>query len=235
MKKLLIGGFLFLAAMYLSYLTPAGKIISAEMDFNKIASNIYADPEMSKGEISRIQKDLKISRKLVNSYFGELQAAPTIIFIKSPDNIKKFGNVAGQTYDTFLGDKILFGPKGYSKEIIAHELVHAELRSRLPKNEIPAWFDEGIATFIDGRFQQEISNWKMEEEEIVAIYKWETQKSFRDTREPILNRYKLASCELNNWYKHAGREGLSLLIKRVNAGEDFLSAYKGVLSENTKD
>lgn len=217
---------MFLGVVALLFVSTNVKVISASFHLKQVSPKVYVDPGMSQDDISRILRDLKKSKEIVGSYFDGIESSPTILFIESKEMLRKYGDISGATYDTVLGNYILFGPRGFHTEIIAHELVHAELRSRISNNKIPTWFDEGLATFIDGRFQSEINKWKIEKRESKRVYEWTTQELFRDSNDPILNRYKLAAYEVDKWYEEKGSQRLSQLISQLNDGTDFSSAYE---------
>lgn len=52
-----------------------------------------------------------------------------------------------------MGYYVVIGPDGFNEDVIAHELLHSELRTRLKnKDKVPEWFDEGLATVVDHRY-----------------------------------------------------------------------------------
>lgn len=125
-----------------------------------------------------------------------------MLFVQSPQALKKYAqkNRTGQTYYTYWGHYIVIGPDGFNEDVLVHELLHSELRTRLKnKDKVPVWFDEGLATVVDHRY---IRN----------------------------ENYEIAHSEVARWFWIVGKSGLSELIEGLNKGGAFNELYKAIES-----
>ncbi|HCQ64277.1 MAG TPA: hypothetical protein DIU07_03460, partial [Rhodobacteraceae bacterium] len=92
-------------------------------------------------------------RALWPGFFGPLETRPRIIFCTAPHCAGTLGlRPSGLTYGHAL---ILIGPGGQNEMIVPHERIHAELHRALRVSDlwdqrIPAWFNEGLASFLSG-------------------------------------------------------------------------------------
>lgn len=203
--------------------------ISSSSDFVEIQPHVFLEKEVNDKEKEKLLSDLSRAKERVYTYFGEMQSTPVIVLCTTPSVLKNYANGNGQTYDTVLGNYIVLGPEGLNEDILAHELTHAELHKRSGR-ALPAWFDEGLATMVDKRFQHSMN-------QVWAEYtsnhsghpdwkSWHTQEQFRSVNENDLISYQLAAYEVSRWYIKLGKAGLLKLLHEVNKGTDFYSVYE---------
>ena len=90
----------------------------------------------------------------VTELMGTAESRPIIACLNTP----RVGiNIShGQTrFALGLPPLVLIGPEGINEDVISHELVHAELATRLGLLKrawmLPTWFDEGMAMQVDHR------------------------------------------------------------------------------------
>jgi hypothetical protein len=98
---------------------------------------------------------------------GELEAGPVLtVFCRTPACKEAFGAAPGAAASEELGfardgletsrghvarpTVFVTGPVARTEEILTHELVHAEMKSVLPYDALPTWFNEGVATYVAG-------------------------------------------------------------------------------------
>ena len=96
------------------------------------------------------------ARERIRDRFGPPLANPTIVnFQTAEDNWPFTFNPYGSTHFLPWKTCVVFGPKGQSVDVVAHELMHAELVERVGYWQrlmhIPTWFDEGLAMQVDDR------------------------------------------------------------------------------------
>ena len=94
------------------------------------------------------------SRARVAGLFRTTESEPFVACLSSPALGIDISH--GQTrFAPGLPSVVLIGPKGMNEDVIAHELVHAELASRLGvikrQLKVPIWVDEGLAMQVDHR------------------------------------------------------------------------------------
>ena len=103
------------------------------------------------------------SRSRIQTTFGTPQAKPILIFLDDSNSFWSLKlNEYGSTH--FIGSKIcvMIGTKGRNIDIVAHELMHAEIADRLGYwhrlTKLPIWFDEGLAMQVDFRPHYNLRN-----------------------------------------------------------------------------
>ena len=121
-----------------------------------------------------------------------------------------------------------------TKSILAHEITHAELRSRLSaeaQKTIPTWFDEGLALQNDYRERYSEAQWSVQTdngENAVALEDMDTPAEFyAGETEDRRFRYLNAKHELDVWMTAHGQRGLLELLDRLYGGAGFTTAYEG--------
>ena len=149
------------------------------------------------------------------------------------EDVFKFDNLeqyhlykASQDYYICISDEYL------ELDILAHEITHAELRSRLSakaQKTIPTWFDEGIALQNDYRERYSEAQWIAQTDNgknTVALEDMDTPAEFyAGEAEDRRFRYLNAKHELDVWMTSHGQQGLLELLDRLNGGADFNTAY----------
>ena len=202
--------------------------------FVKIADNVYINRgnKRNKNEIIELVEQAKERDR---KFFGELKGTDDLIIIVFDDEklISKIGDKI--THTLFFPNK-----KSYSCiyddyfciDIVAHEITHAELHSRLDINalkKLPTWFDEGIALQNDYREQYDLDSWIEKTDNgknTIALEDMdEASEFYAGTADDRRFRYINAKYEVNEWMEKNKQQGLIDLIDRLNKGEDFKSVY----------
>ena len=131
-----------------------------------------------------------------------------------------------ETYYICISDEYL------ELDILAHEITHAELHTRLSaeaQKRIPTWFDEGIALQNDYREKYSEAQWITQTDNgknAVALEDMDTPSEFyAGEAEDRRFRYLNAKHELDVWMISHGQQGLLELLDRLNGGADFNTAY----------
>ena len=174
----------------------------------------------------------------VRTFFGDVRFQDETIFIISDDEklTRKLGEDHGtvifyfpsETYYICISDEYL------ELDILAHEITHAELHTRLSteaQKRIPTWFDEGIALQNDYREKYSEAQWITQTDNgknAVALEDMDTPAEFYAGKaEDRRFRYLNAKHELDVWMTTHGQHGLLELLDRLNGGADFTTAYEG--------
>lgn len=161
----------------------------------------------------------------IKTTFGAAQSKPIIVFF---NRLNWFGplrfNAHGSTQ--FIGSRacIMVGPKGQSVDVVAHELMHAELHHRLGSMkrlmQLPAWFDEGIAMQVDYRNDYVLSP----QDALSADYvrDFATFSSFfKGDRPTVIRNYGSAKQVVGSWLAKVGNTSLYGHLQRMKNGESF--------------
>lgn len=225
------------AALYFFQFTCYGylMLLPCRLSVISIADGVYMNKNntMSKEEILEL---IGQARDRVQAFYGDLQyEKETVIFICDDEKIiKRTGS--GKDTCTFLFPQkkhyIVISNEYFNLDILSHEMTHAELHTRLTKNaleNIPTWFDEGIAVQNDYREQYGKEAWIKQTDNgknTVALEDMDAPSEFyAGTADDRRFRYLNAKHELTGWMETHQQEGLLELFDRLNNGEDFDTAY----------
>lgn len=229
---------LLLTAVWFFQFTILGYRMSVpyRSSFEKVSDHIYANKNYS-GNIKEAIQLTEEALERDRAFFGELQCTETtktIVIICDDD---KLLSKLGGDHDT----KTSFDPKKnyisvsdeyLNIDIIAHELTHAELHTRLNMNalkRIPTWFDEGLATQNDYREQYGLEAWIEQTDNgknALPLEDMDTGSEFyAGTVEDRRFRYLNAKHEVGIWMDTHQQKGLLELFDKLNNGENFDIAY----------
>ena len=229
---------LLLTAVWFFQFTSLGYRMSVpyRSSFEKVSDHIYANKNYS-GNIKEAIQLTEEALERDRAFFGELQCTETtktIVIICDDD---KLLSKLGGDHDT----KTSFDPKKnyisvsdeyLNIDIIAHELTHAELHTRLNMNalkRIPTWFDEGLATQNDYREQYGLEAWIEQTDNGKNALPLEDMDSgsefYAGTVEDRRFRYLNAKHEVGIWMDTHQQKGLLELLDKLNNGEEFDTAY----------
>lgn len=200
-------------------------------DLDNLAPHLYVDPTMPEGQRQIFLSSLADAKEHVATLYGEYSADPVIIAGHTMDVMQAYGgnsyNRAGRTYLTLAASFIILGPDGVlSVDVLSHELAHVELSARIGhwnRDEIPNWFDEGLAVQFDDRYSDA---------------EWQTRTDNGRTA-PDLDRmgiirhddwlgYATAKHEVRRWLDAVGQEGFLALLRSIRSGDQFQETYRSL-------
>lgn len=159
---------------------------------------------------------------------------------------------AGCSLGTPWGQSFLIiGPAGNSPDVIAHERCHDELFARLGwwriQQQIPQWFNEGLALMVDYRFtspnpaeryQDLHDEWLFRAQsgqEVIDLRQLEsTRDFFSGNYYHVLLAYLTAAKEVAHWLAICEPQGLVTLTERVRTGENFQKVYTQLRQQKIK-
>ena len=226
---------LLLAAVYIFQFTGLGYRMSVpyRSSFEKVADNIYVNKNYS-GNIKEAIQLTEEALERDRAFFGELQCTDTTIIIFCDDD-KLLSKLDGDhdTKNSYTKKNYISVSDEYLNiDIIAHELTHAELHTRLnvkALKSIPTWFDEGLATQNDYREQYGLKAWIEQTDNgknTVPLEDMDTGSEFyADPLEDRRFRYLNAKHEVSVWMDTHQQKGLLELLDKLNKGKDFDSVY----------
>lgn len=219
------------------YAKPVNAVLVDYSNMEQMETNIYMEADAESYLKNQLMEFVTLSEEKVIDIFGNRVSSPYLIVALSENALNKYAeNLTGQTYYYPWKNYIVIGPKGLNENVISHEFTHGELRERLNhKNKVPVWFDEGLATMVDGRYANNEEVWKENTnngENPVDYSALGSHESFNNygTKEAWTN-YNLACYEVTRWFKVVGRDGLLKLIDGLNNGKEFDELYKLIEGE----
>jgi hypothetical protein len=161
--------------------------------------------------------------------FGMPRAKPIIIFHQST---KTFWSSALATHGStsFIGTRacVFIGPYGGTIDVVAHELMHAEMFERIGvwarATQIPTWFDEGLAMQVDYRALYVLSKTMHADTTFVRKLDAADQFFVSDPKVRIFH-YAAAKREVSQMLSAKGTRNLYAMLDRIAAGEPFVRVF----------
>lgn len=188
------------------------------------AASICMFADYSKSQVKQTTL-IEQAKSRISNKFGSLQAKPRFIFFENTNQFWPFNiNTYGST--SLVGNNlcVIIGPNGNNIDVVAHELLHAELFDRIgywnSLNNFPVWFNEGIAMQVDFRTKYD---WH-DGSSIDSIYvrQLESDKQFFVSDSRVLTQhYAAAKYEIRKWLDKIGNEKLFLKIDSLAQGYTF--------------
>lgn len=231
---------LIAAVVYFLEFTSIGYMATIQFrGFDEIQDNVYLDNDYQ-DDVSEILNVINEAETRLADFWGVAESRPTIIISDNENKCMRMGlNKSPALTSTFvLGgarNYILISSNGINVDVIAHELTHAEIYSRLyegylfPSALIPVWFDEGLATQNDYREKYSEDAWTKATDNGKNITNFDDLASaaqFFNPDDAVRNyNYIISKHEVNNWIEQHGIKGLIALINGVNTGKDFRALY----------
>jgi hypothetical protein len=169
------------------------------------------------------------ARNRIENVFGRPESAPMIVFL---DNSSRIGPFKLNTYGStqFVGSRtcVMVGPQGRNIDVVAHELMHAELSQRVGHLnyllEVPTWFDEGVAMQVD--YRSRYSPTPEVAQRSGQVLTLTTGSSFFVADDDALTfNYASAKHEVAIWLSQVGTSSLYRQLARMKAGESFSEIY----------
>lgn len=123
--------------------------------FNEVSPNLYIDQSIDNLQQSSLSNSVQAAVEIVSDIYGTPTSNPRIIATAETKHAKFGFNLTGMQSSGFFRECIFLGPKGLNTDVLAHELVHAEVRHRtdlfVELTQLPAWFIEGTGIKADFR------------------------------------------------------------------------------------
>jgi len=211
-------------------------------EYERIAESVYVHPNMDDWDRAMLLRTVIGSRERLAHFFGSVTSQPVIIAGHVPEVMEDFGadrSAPGMNYLTPFGSFVIIGPKGLNLDVVSHELAHAELGQRLgwwkKRQQVPAWFDEGLALMLDHRYRGTERMWHTltnSGKKAPSLTELSNMSDFNRFSQisPIIS-YVTAKKEVARWWEHVGLKGLEQLITDLKQGQDFLVSYQRIEKE----
>ena len=225
-------------------------------DFRQMTGTgaIYVHRSATATQQRQLLQHALTARDRIHRFWGNRQGQAVLIYCPSQPDYEQYcagGEGAGCSLGTPWGAAYLvLGPDGNNADVISHELCHDELFARLGwwrvKQQIPQWFNEGLALMVDYRFSNP-AVWEHPDSSAANLSSlpW-PPRSIPQTPRPMLKltdlettrgffgadyghtmlAYRTAAEEVARWLSVVGRAGVPLLTKEIAHGKAFSEVYR---------
>ena len=208
-------------------------------NFLEIKPNIFVEEKTSKMQQDSLIKYVENAKMRLKTFWGSKNGQATIIFSKNAKTYQKYAKTtegAGFSIVTPLGSWIILNQDGLNVDVIAHEMCHDELMTKLgwwkTKQEIPTWFDEGLALMLDYRFvssQDSIQRYNDYRNEVsylsaipIPLNELNTQKDFFGRGERFTKiAYLTSAVEVSRKISMKGKKEIFRIINKTEKEGKF--------------
>jgi len=214
--------------------------------FNSRNDEVYYSPDIPARHLPKLEKIIAHSQMRVDSFYNGRLARPKIIVCSNPQQYQRYCSStegAGCSLGTPWGQTfVILNVQGANVDVIAHEMSHTELLARLGwwkvTNEIPQWFNEGLALMLDRRFVNQPDPARryldyMEEwlyytgggQTVLELADITSMKGFYNgSQQHVMLAYMSSGVEVSYWLTLAGKNGLSSFFTNIENGRTFENA-----------
>ena len=228
----------------------ASKLLAPEsFGLVQVTPTVYVETGTDPETQAKLREAMVKVENAIRAAYGSVVSHPIVNACVSERCYEAFGG-RGSVAKVY-GDRILLSPRGQTWHFLAHEWSHAEIRNRLTVSawwRMPQWFDEGVAVSVSEAPEHSETHWqsliasdiprptadelhtfKSLNQWLAAIHKYgeDANVQRRAKGQPEIRPvYAAAGHELRPWLAAAGVQGLLAFIAKLNAGEEFESAYQ---------
>lgn len=199
----------------------SGVMPLARLDDGTLVEARASDPDQA----AAVQRLVSNARGRIGEVFGEPLSTPIVVFFNSSTSFWPFQlNEYGSTQ--FFGARtcVLIGPKGRSVDVVAHELMHAEIADRIGVRakftDLPTWFDEGLAMQVDFRPQYDLATGEGVETKSVRALLSAREFFVPDTK-LLTDNYASAKAEVALWAERVEYASVYAQLERMRRGDSF--------------
>lgn len=227
--------------------------ISRSASYRPLAGmqDVYVNQAVTTRQENQFRQHVLTARSRIAWFWGTRRGEATLIYCPNQIDYEQYcdgGEGAGCSLGLPWGDSyLILGPDGNNADVIAHELCHDELFTRLGwwrvKRQIPQWFNEGLALIIDYRFSKP-ALWDTPDKTgkrspdkssftpfpthyMMKLTDLETTREFfgGDYTHTML-AYQTATSEVSHWLSVVGKAGVPALTDSIAKGADFDDVYR---------
>jgi hypothetical protein len=207
---------------------PSACLVVGVLGFDTLAKNSLTDSRNSSKQ-DRLIRVAQQAQERISTMFGPLQSTPYLVFFGETTRLAPFRlNDYGSTQ--FIGSRacVMIGPKGQNVDVVAHEMMHAELHQRLGGwrhlRGVPTWFDEGLAMQVDFRPRYDLAAKEAAKSQQVRKLT-DVAAFFQGDEATVVQHYALAKAEVSKALAKAGTASLYQRLARVKQGESIDAAF----------
>ncbi len=205
-------------------------------NFYLLSENLYIDSAIERSKHSDISILVQNAKQRIISKFGSFSSSPIIIIAGTSQRAKAYGTNDFGSATAFPWDEyVVLGPKGYNIDVLAHELLHAELAYRLGyclrEFKLPIWLDEGIGMQVDYRKKYDIDIRLVNEKEIKRVKSINKRPIFNPNhfwsggeKQVVLN-YQISKALVSGILNQDLNSSLYTMIDKVKDGKAFEDVF----------
>jgi hypothetical protein len=192
--------------------------------FTEFSEKVYIDNNITKSEQRRIVSLVNQAKDRIIQKTGSIVSEPVIIITDSSTAIQDFGaNTHGVTFILPWEQYVVIGTKGQEIDIIAHELLHAEIVERLGylnrQLKLPVWLDEGIAMQVDYRQKYDINLSSISQQEIDNVKSLGVNEFF--SRGEVLKHYQISKALVTQLMIESNETNPLSLIDQIEEADNL--------------
>lgn len=204
----------------------------------------WFDPAMTAEERAGVMTSIAQAHANITAAYGVRLTSSLVVWCKTNACALYFSGPDGRSYANPGNGKYRDGAKyafsvpaliitrqAYHKpadvrpaEVLTHEISHLEMRARLGRATVPAWFNEGVASYLGGEQTCQPGIRGIGDLfELDAPAKWHEYTNLRGKQS---NTYCQARNEVAEWIaSHGGFEAVLKLLARRAGGQSFYALY----------
>ncbi|WCN08729.1 hypothetical protein [Marinomonas mediterranea] len=207
-------------------------------DFRKIEDNVYLSKSLPKDAEKKTLALLENARQRIAAKYGDPVASPVTVVLGNKKEQERYG--LNGPPGTFLfapwGGYLLLAFDKAEIDVTAHELVHAEIFSRVGyfkrQFEIPTWFDEGAAMQVDYRKKYTSFN-AIDQAEFTQLISLDTPAKFwTSDKNQNIDNYRKSKAAIAKLFISTD-EKLYSLLEQIKSGEGS-TVISTVVNETNK-
>lgn len=198
-------------------------------DFRDIGAKVYLSKSLPEGAEQKILPLLENARQRVAVKYGNPVALPVTVVLGSKNEQARYGlnGPPGKFLFAPWGGYLLLDFEKANIDVTAHELVHAEIFSRVGylrrQFEIPTWFDEGAAMQVDYR-KKYTSHDAIDQDEFAQLISLDKPAKFWGSdKNQIIDNYRKSKAAVAELLISTD-ENLYSLLEKIRHGEDAVIA-----------
>jgi hypothetical protein len=204
---------------------PAACLAVAGLDLQSGPDGVLTE-DMSGADHQHFAQITREAKSRIGATFGTPRSRPRIVFFSHDAGLGPFAlNRYGSTQ--FIGQRacIFIGPGGRNVDVVAHELMHAELQHRVGALkrilEIPTWFDEGVAMQVDYRKKYDLPDGDFVDRDAVRKLVSTSLFNVSDDRALTLH-YAMSKTVVASWLSGVGPSALYDMLEEISEGKLFV-------------
>ena len=226
-------------------------------NFKSGDKKVYFSPDISLKKHKILKSTIAFAEARIDSFYQGKKSSPKIIVCQTAQQYRKYCSStegAGCSIGTPWGSSyVILNAQGMDTDVIAHEMSHIELLKRVgwwrTTNDIPQWFNEGLALMLDRRFVSETGprdryrayryEWRYytrNGRDLLLLKDMSTMREFfGGDQKHVMTAYMTAGMEVSYWLLLRRESGLQRFMVAMRDGASFEEAYGPVNPHHFKD
>lgn len=193
--------------------------------------SLLPDGSLADAGLSSVEREAALSDRQqaitrIAATFGAPRARPVIVHVSRPDALWPFTfNSFGST--SFVPGRacIVIGPDGRGVDVLAHELVHAEVFDRVGwwrrLTAVPTWFDEGSGMQVDYRAAFDLPKAQSAATTAAIQSSDTTKKFFGVPPQQLMQHYSHSKVQVAAWLNRVGQKTFYDRLAALHYGKPF--------------